>query len=130
MDVMHKKVVHCQFGIGVITNQNPSTVTVAFAEPYGERKFLCPNAFGSFLELCDSDLKAQMHQELQQLQEQAALERQQHEEENRMRLEESRRILLEQKRSTAKKRTSIKKVSTKPKKQKGNLQPSENKTVQ
>ncbi len=115
MDVTHEQVSHRQFGIGMITDQTMTTVTVEFYENYGFKKFLYPSAFGSFLELCSPVSQEKMDDELRQIREQIEAERRQREEENEKRREEERRALLEQKRSAVKKqRSPAKKTRVKP----------------
>jgi hypothetical protein len=64
MDVLHVTVKHAKFGEGQVTQQENSTLTVAFPKPYGEKKFLYPNAFAKHLSLCDTSLRPEMEKEL------------------------------------------------------------------
>jgi hypothetical protein len=117
MNMINKQVCHHQFGVGAITSQSMTTVTVKFCTKYGTKKFLYPSAFESFLELCDPAAKAEMDDELHQIRERVEEERRKRAEEDEKRREEERRALLELKRTAAKKRSPAKKAPAKPKKQ-------------
>ena len=114
MDLMHEQVCHRQFGIGMITSQTVTTVTVKFCKEYGIKKFIYPSAFESFLELYNPVMKKKMEDEFRQTRKQADEERQQSTENDKKRNEEEQRTLLEQKRNAAKKRASAKKALKKP----------------
>jgi len=75
MDITHQQVSHRQFGIGNVTGQTETTVTVKFGKEFGIRKFLYPTAFESFLVLSDSVFKERMESELTELRQQAQSER-------------------------------------------------------
>lgn len=117
MNLTNKKVHHCQFGDGVVTSQTISTITVWFSEEYGERKFLYPSAFESFLTLNGPALSEQMDTELRTIRERLENERRQREKEDEQRWEEEKRALLEQKQATAKRRARTRKTLPKPKSQ-------------
>lgn len=53
MDLTGKTVEHRVFGPGTVTGMGGGTVTVRFGE--GEKRFVCPDAFGSFLTLTDRE---------------------------------------------------------------------------
>ena len=115
MDLINKQVRHRQFGLGKISNQTMTAVTVRFCEKDGTKKFLYPSSFESFLELCDSTAKEEMDDELRLIRKRAEEERRKRAEENEKRREEEQRVLLEQKRVDAKKRSPAKKTPAKHK---------------
>lgn len=116
MNLINQKVHHHIFESGTIVSQSTTTVTVKFCEKYGTKKFIYPSAFESFLELCGSDAKAEMDDELRQIRDRAEEVRRIRAEEEEKQHEQTRRELLEQKRALAKKRSSVKKASSKAKK--------------
>ncbi|NCB51657.1 MAG: hypothetical protein EOM54_07240 [Clostridia bacterium] len=110
MNLTNEKVHHRQFGDGVVTDQTTSTVTVQFSEEYGEKRFLYPSAFESFLILNSPVRRETMNAELRAIREQLEAEFRRREEEAELRREEEKHALLEQKRAAAKKRTPAKKL--------------------
>ena len=123
MNLTNKKVHHRQFGDGIVTGQTMSMITVQFSEEYGEKKFLYPSAFKSFLTLNSPALSEQMDTELCAIRERLEAERRQREEEAEQRRQEEKLALLEQKRSAAKKRPPVKKTPAKPRKKPENTKP-------
>jgi len=117
MNLTNKKVHHRQFGDGIVTGQTISKVTVQFSEEYGEKKFLYPSAFESFLTINSPALREQMDAELLAIRERLEDERRQREEEAEQRREEEKRALLKQKRGAAKRRAPTGKTPPKPKAQ-------------
>lgn len=55
MNLLDKKVRHTKFGEGTITEQSDSYVVVQFISGAGEKKFIYPICFKSFLTLLDSE---------------------------------------------------------------------------
>ena len=90
MDLVRKQVYHRQFGVGQITDQAATTVTVEFCEEFGTKKFLYPVAFESYLVLDDGSAKAQVDSELQQMRDLAQVEREMREKEAEQRRETAR----------------------------------------
>jgi hypothetical protein len=123
MNVTHEQVNHHQFGIGIITDQTMTTVTVEFCQQHGVKKFLYPSAFELFLELCNPVSQEKVNGELRQIREEIEAERRRCEEENKKIREEERLAILEQKRAAAKKRSPAKKRTAKPKKQPEDAKP-------
>lgn len=115
MNIIKKKVHHRQFGDGVVTSQTTSTFMVKFSAEYGEKKFLYPSAFESFLTLENPALREKIDAELLAISEQLEAERKQREEEAEQRREEERLALLEEKRAATKSRAKARKASPKPK---------------
>ncbi len=75
MNVLNLTVKHAIFGTGRITQQDETVLTVTFPKPYGEKKFVYPNAFSKYLTLCDASLRPEMKQELLSYRKQVAEER-------------------------------------------------------
>jgi hypothetical protein len=110
MDIIDEKVSHRQFGEGVIIDQTPTAIRVRFSQEHGEKSFLYPSAFESFLTLDSPALRKRMNVRLRAIRDRMEAERRQREEEAERNREENRRALLEQKRAAAKKRTSARKA--------------------
>lgn len=123
MNVIEKKVHHRQFGDGIITGQTISMDRVQFSEEYGEKRFLYPSAFESFLTLDSSALREKMNDELQAINERVEDERRQREQEDKQRQDEERRKLLEQKQAAVKRRSHAKKTPSGPKAKLDSAQP-------
>lgn len=109
MDLIHEQVKHLKFGIGTITAQDSSTVTVRFSQEYGSKRFLYPAVFKSFLDLCDPSANERMGNELKLIQTLAETERN-----NRLAEEEKQRTMLEQKAASKKKAPAKKRLPKKP----------------
>lgn len=90
-NVTHEQVRHRQFGVGTVTEQTETTVTVMFNGAFGLRKFQYPLAFDAYLELCRPDAKQAMDTELQQFREQTTAEQKRRIEDLDRRREEKRR---------------------------------------
>jgi len=115
MNIINEKVNHHQFGDGIVTDQTIFRITVRFSEEYGEKKFLYPSAFESFLTLNSPELRDAMDDELRAVRERLEAERMQREKEAEQRREEEERALLEQKKAATKKRAPAKKAQPKAK---------------
>lgn len=124
MNVTREQVNHRQFGVGTVTGQNTTTVTVKFCKKFGSRKFLYPSAFESFLELCDPVIKGQMDDKLRLEHKQVQQERQLSAEREKKRHEDAQQAQLVKKRA-AKKLPASKKTPKKLKKQSLDLEPLE-----
>jgi hypothetical protein len=106
MIILNEKITHRQFGTGTVVAQDEETVTVLFGEEYGEKKFLYPAAFESFLRLCDSDAQEQMDCELRRIRAKTETLRRLHEAGYQKIWMEKKRKLMDQKKVQAKKRSS------------------------
>lgn len=115
MNIVKQPVRHRQFGLGTITGQTLTTVTVKFCEEHGTKKFQYPSAFETFLELSNPPVKQKMEDELRETRKRKELERQRLAEKEKLRQMEKRRILLALKRKAVKKPSSSKKSKTKAK---------------
>jgi len=82
MDLTNELVVHPAFGTGRVTNHDDRRITIQFFEESGEKRFIYPDAFEKYLNMCNTaaaqkvlaDLIAKTEQiaERQQKQEEAA----------------------------------------------------------
>lgn len=63
MDIKGEKVTHKAFGVGIVTAQTDSLVTVAFDS--GEKKFQYPTAFKQFLTLCEAAVQENVIREIE-----------------------------------------------------------------
>jgi hypothetical protein len=115
VDVKNEKVSHQKYGAGVVTQQNTGTVTVDFGGEHGEKKFLYPAAFESFLSLESAEAQGEVASELRRLREERDAERLARDEELKLRLDAEKRFALQQKKA-AQKRTAAKKTPSAPKK--------------
>jgi hypothetical protein len=114
LNLINEKVLHRQFGTGVITGQTETAVSVDFSK-CGAKKFLYPSAFESFLELCNPVARECVAVELRQIRTQLDAKRKQDAEAEEAHNAEVRRLALEQKRTAAKRTAATKKTSAKPK---------------
>ncbi len=112
MDVFQQQVSHRQYGIGTVIEQSESMIEVQFDGEYGNKKFLYPSAFESFLLLSSPASQEKMQQELQARQDALEAVQKQREEAFMQRHEHERRALLEQKRG-ARKKTGTKALAKK-----------------
>lgn len=116
MNLINEKIQHRQYGVGILTEQTDTQITVQFDEPYGVKKFLYPIAFASYLTLCDSSLQKAVMALVQTMHEKEAAEKKQKQEALEQLREEKRLALLEQKRlSTQKRSPSTKRTAAKKK---------------
>ncbi|HPD87874.1 MAG TPA: hypothetical protein PLU75_00140 [Oscillospiraceae bacterium] len=106
MNVLNKKITHRQFGAGTVVAQDEETVTILFGEEYGEKKFLYPAAFESFLRLCDPDACEQMDCELRRIRAKTETLRRLHEAGYQKIWVEKKRKLMDQKKAQAQKRST------------------------
>ena len=104
MNVLNEKITHRQFGAGTVTAQDEETVTVLFGGQDGEKKFLYPAAFESFLRLCDPDSREQMDCELRRIRTKTETLRRLHEAGYQKIWVEKKRKLMDQKKAQAEKR--------------------------
>jgi len=104
MNVMHEKVQHDKYGIGIVVGQTEAMIAVQFSRDYGIKKFLYPSAFEQFLVLCDLLVHEQMNAVLKQVRQQAESERKHKEEEAQKRQAEEKQRELDMKRASARKR--------------------------
>ncbi len=106
MNVLNEKIIHRQFGAGTVIFQDEETVTILFCEEYGEKKFLYPAAFDSFLRLCNPDSQNQMDCELKRIHQRTETLRRLHEAGYQKIWVEKKRKLLDQKKALAAKRST------------------------
>lgn len=107
MNTMREQVSHTKFGAGTVIAQDTTTVTVKFSKEYGDRKFLYPSAFKTYLALLNSSAKEQMDDELKSIRDTAEMEQN-----SRFMEREKMRAMLEAK-NAPKKRAPAKKRAPK-----------------
>ncbi|NTW70895.1 MAG: hypothetical protein HGA49_01465 [Eubacteriaceae bacterium] len=112
--VLNNKVHHDKFGEGIVTDQTISKITIQFSEEFGEKKFMYPSAFESFLTMGNPALQEMIDDELRTIRKQLEAEGKQREEEAEQRRIEEQRALLKKKLS-AKKCTAKRKAPAIPK---------------
>lgn len=56
-NIVNERVLHRQYGIGIVTKQTEAVVTVHFPAIGAERQFLYPNALCTYLRLIDSSVQ-------------------------------------------------------------------------
>ncbi|MDR1157431.1 MAG: hypothetical protein LBK75_03870 [Oscillospiraceae bacterium] len=108
MTITNSAVLHKKFGQGTVISQDNAIVTVRFSNEYGDKRFQYPNAFVSFLTLCDEDLKRGMDAEIGQIREAERLTQQKCDAEADRKREAERSAILEARRASAKKKTPAK----------------------
>lgn len=72
MELVGENVCHARFGRGRIVHVEPRRITVCFQEPYGEKRFIYPDAFECFLTVEDEAVCAQLAQAIAQKNEELA----------------------------------------------------------
>ena len=58
MELMDQNVRHARFGVGTIVEMQPRRITVVFAQPYGQKRFVYPDAFETYLSVDDQALRS------------------------------------------------------------------------
>lgn len=109
MNLTGKQVTHEKFGVGTVTEQTDSAVTVLFGGSIGQRKFLYPSAFASFLHLCSEDTAREMDEQLEKIRADEEQRRRVAEAEEEKRCKDVRASVLEQKKASAAKRSAARK---------------------
>lgn len=113
MNLVHEQVKHLKFGIGTVAEQTDTLVEVKFANEIGIKKFIYPEAFENFLELCDPSSREKLNNELLDLRKEIDLKRKANEDEIKRHLAEMRQAQVKQKRAEPKKGVASKKKPTK-----------------
>lgn len=67
MNLLNEKVEHSKFGTGVIKSNENGVIRIAFDMAIGEKAFIYPDAFSSFLKLNNPQLNEQVQYELSQI---------------------------------------------------------------
>lgn len=113
MTIVKQAVQHKHFGKGIVIDQSETTIEVDFSESCGKKKFIYPDAFENFLTMSDAKLQDKIEDELNTIQEQAAVEQAQKIEEKKNQRKEKQEALLAAKK---KKPATKKRKATKTKK--------------
>lgn len=113
MKVNKEQVCHRQFGIGTVIDQTETMIEVKFKADNGNKKFLYPSAFESFLSLSSPEMQSKMDEELKKIQNLKEAENQKYEVESKKRQDDERKNILDQKKALAKKRTAEKSIAKK-----------------
>ena len=69
MKLVHEQVHHIKFGVGTVIKQTEDIVEVKFSKEFGNKKFVYPVAFESFLKVCNPISQEKMNEELRQIKE-------------------------------------------------------------
>jgi|GEM_PF-363607 len=69
MKLVHEQVHHIKFGVGTVIKQTEDIVEVKFSKEFGNKKFVYPVAFESFLKVCNPVSQEKMNEELRQIKE-------------------------------------------------------------
>lgn len=75
MNVIREEVRHSIFGTGKVIEQNETMVIVKFGKSHGLKQFLYPSAFGTFLQLSNTDVQEKIDIKIKQMSEQAETDR-------------------------------------------------------
>lgn len=75
MNLIDEKVQHSQFGIGRITSNSGNIIKVEFDEDTGEKKFSYPEAFESYLQMCNPESQEYVSKKLGELHKEISKER-------------------------------------------------------
>lgn len=69
MKLVHEQVHHIKFGVGTVIKQTEDMVEVKFSKEFGNKKFVYPVAFETFLKVCNPISQEKMNDELRQIKE-------------------------------------------------------------
>lgn len=75
MNLIDEQVQHSQFGIGRITSNSGNIINVEFNESIGEKKFSYPEAFASYLKMCNPSTQEYVSKKLDELHKELSKER-------------------------------------------------------
>lgn len=67
MNLINEQAEHKVFGMGKIIEQELDRMVIQFSEKYGTKRFIYPDAFGTYLKLNDARLETGMQEELKKL---------------------------------------------------------------
>lgn len=69
MKLVHEQVHHLKYGVGTVIWQTDDAVEVKFSKEFGNKKFVYPMAFETFLKVCNPVSQEKMNDELRQIRE-------------------------------------------------------------
>ncbi|MBP2664719.1 MAG: hypothetical protein H6Q71_2667 [Firmicutes bacterium] len=113
MNLIHEQVMHRQFGIGSIIEQEEKVISIKFSGENDIKMFEYPLAFDKYLTFCNADLQGKILDEVRLIKEQIETERRHKEEEYQKLQEEKRLNNLALKKTASKKHTPAKKGTKK-----------------
>ena len=102
MKLVHEQVHHTKFGVGTVINQTEDAVEVKFSKEFGNKKFVYPVAFETFLKVCNPVSQEKLDYELRQIREEIESQRRLRREAEQKIIEDARRELKAKKRATTK----------------------------
>ena len=102
MKLVSEQVYHAKYGVGIVINQTDDVVEVKFGNGFGNKKFVYPVAFESFLKVSNPISQETMNDELRQIQENIEIQRGLRRDAEQRIIEDARRELLAKKRAATK----------------------------
>ncbi len=113
MKLVHEQVHHTKFGVGTVIRQTESVIEVKFKKEFGNKKFIYPEAFETFLKLCNPVSQEGIAEELRQIKEELDSRRKMRKDAEQKVIDDNRSDLLQKKRAAAKVTTAAKAAAKK-----------------
>jgi len=113
MKLVHEQVHHIKFGVGTVINQTSDVIDVKFCKEFGNKKFVYPGSFDTFLKLCNPESQDKMNIELRQIREELESERKMRKDADQKIVDDARHELLQKKRAATKVITTAKSAAKK-----------------
>ncbi len=113
MKLVHEQVHHIKFGVGTIINQTDDVIDVKFSKEFGNKKFVYPGSFETFLRLCNPESQEKLNIELRQIREEIESERKMRKDADQKIIDDARHDLLQKKRAATKKVAATKSAAKK-----------------
>ena len=108
MKLVHEQVHHIKFGVGTVIKQTDTIVEVKFSKEFGNKKFVYPEAFDTFLKICNPVSQEKMNDELRQIREEIESQRRMRKEADQKVIDDAHRELQAKKRAATKITTAAK----------------------
>ncbi|WP_017811034.1 MULTISPECIES: hypothetical protein [Paenibacillus] len=108
MNLKDEQVMHEQFGVGQVVENDNERITVMFSEEVGRKSFMFPDAFGNHLKMSKSDIQDTLYKAYEAKRKQQAADKLQLDQD---RAEEAIRVAAEQEknRKPARKKPTVRK---------------------
>ena len=113
MKLVHEQVHHTKYGVGTVIGQTDDVVEVKFSKEFGNKKFVYPVAFETFLKVCNPVSQEKMNEELRQIREEIDSQRKMRKDAEQKIIDDTRRELQAKKRAATKLTTAAKSAEKK-----------------
>ncbi|MBP8639505.1 MAG: hypothetical protein KBI01_01205 [Oscillospiraceae bacterium] len=113
MKLVHEQVHHVKYGIGTVIAQTEDIVEVKFSKEFGNKKFVYPVAFETFLKVCNQASQEKMNEELRQIRDEIDSQRKMRREAEQKVIDDTHREIQAKKRAATKLTTAAKSAEKK-----------------